>query len=47
MKVTLDLTKEELEKLKNAVSFYDDEGPYGQGWQSDLLSNLSAKIQSL
>ena len=44
MIITLDLTIEEIKKLRSAILIYHDEGPYGEGWQSELLINVSEKV---
>ena len=44
MKITVYLTKEEADKLEEALSNYDDCGPMSYGWKSDELSKVSAKV---
>jgi hypothetical protein len=42
--VTLSLTRAEAEMLSQTISCYWDEGPSNEGWQSDRMSRLAAKI---
>ena len=37
MKITIELTKEQVEIFEDAVYFYCDKGPCGEGWKSDRL----------
>jgi hypothetical protein len=45
MKVVLELTEQEAEKLVDALNDYQDAGPFGSGWKSDVLGNLAAKVE--
>ena len=38
------LTDEETDKLVEVLQGYQDEGPYENGWQSDVLASLAEKI---
>lgn len=44
IKISLSLTKEEADKLEEALENYDDCGPMSYGWKSDELSKVSAKV---
>ena len=45
MKIELDLTEEEIEKLLEATGSYQDEGPCPNGWGSDLLKQVDRKVE--
>lgn len=38
--VTIELTREQAEKLEEVLMMYDDEGPKGEGWKSPLLVSI-------
>lgn len=42
--LSLELTPKELEKLTYILSFHEDCGPRGEGWQSDTLESLNLKV---
>lgn len=42
--VILRLTPDETDKLEEALMFYQDEGPDGEGWKSQELKVLAEKI---
>ena len=46
MKLMLDLTTEEAEKLTQVLRDYDDEGPYHSAWRSSEIETLSNKVES-
>lgn len=41
MKIILNLTESQADLLVDVISNYWDEGPYGEGWQSHELGELS------
>lgn len=43
MRIELDLTEEELEKLDDQLALYD-EGPEDTGWYSSVLKTLQWKV---
>lgn len=45
MKIILDLTTKEIEKLDEALTGYCDEGPEGEGWSSDEFNSMANKIK--
>jgi hypothetical protein len=45
MKIEMELTLEEVDKLAEAVDSHQDQGPSGEGWASDALSAVRAKVQ--
>ena len=45
MKLILDLTEEEKNKLSDALTEYWDEGPEGEGWASGVLKSLRVKVE--
>jgi hypothetical protein len=45
MRIVLELTKEEADKLSEAVDFHQDRGPTGEGWASSLLESVRAKVE--
>lgn len=46
MKVVLELTDQEAEKLIDVLDGYWDAGPIGAGWQSDLLGEVAGKVKT-
>lgn len=44
---TVTLTHTEWNIVMDAVSSYHDCGPTGEGWQSPLLSEVSAKLSKI
>ena len=44
MKIELELSKCETDLLVEVLSNYTDEGPAGEGWQSDELSRIAAIV---
>lgn len=45
MKIEIDLTPAEAEKLVDTLSWAQDAGPTGEGWQSDLLHVVAGKVE--
>jgi hypothetical protein len=45
MRIVLELTQEEADKLSEAVDFHQDMGPTGEGWASNLLESVRAKVE--
>jgi len=43
--VIITLTREQAEKLEDVLSFTQDEGPWGEGWQSDELMELCEIVE--
>ena len=41
MKIQLELTKKQLDLLIDTLESYWDEGPHGEGWQSNELIELT------
>lgn len=44
--LTVELTPAELEKLTEIFLDYQDEGPWDEGWLSDLARQLKNKIEA-
>jgi len=44
MKINITLTDEEADLLESVLFSYDDEGPDGEGWQSEQLKKLRDNI---
>ena len=44
MRLILDLTEEETNKLTDVLTEHQDEGPQGAGWSSLELNSLSDKV---
>lgn len=45
MKIVLELSEQEAEKLVDVLNDYQDAGPCGAGWKSNLLGELAAKVE--
>lgn len=46
IRITIDLTPEQLEKLLEACAGYQDEGPHYAGWRSDCWAEVGKKIRA-
>lgn len=46
IRITIDLTPQQLEKLLEACDGYKDEGPHYAGWRSDCWEEVGHKIRS-
>jgi hypothetical protein len=46
IRITIDLTPEQLEKLLEACDGYQDEGPHYAGWRSDCWERVGDKIRA-
>jgi hypothetical protein len=45
VEIMLTLTVAEVMKLREALDAYEDEGPFGEGYQSAVLRMLVAKVR--
>ena len=46
MLIKIELDARELEKLEQAVYFYEDKGPIPNGWTSDLMDTVQDKVRN-
>jgi hypothetical protein len=44
--IKLDLTMDELDKLVEILTEYDDCGPHDQGWQSKEIISIAEKLKA-
>jgi len=45
-KIQITLTLAQWERIEEAACSYQDEGPHGEGWQSDELSSATKALES-
>ena len=43
----MELSKDDVEFIRDILSYYEDKGPIGYGWQSDRLKEVNKRLDEL